>query len=168
MQLPNKLKARRAACLAGTLAAAVALLSVGCGSTPSGPPPSVRSLAEGPWSSVLAQARGTAVTWRMWRGDPAINAYVDSWVAPRVKAQYGIEVRAVDGQGPELVNTFVTEREARPGRSGTTSLVWINGETFAQLRQERLLGGPWATRLPNADMIDTASPIVSRDFEQDP
>ena len=38
-----------------------------------------------PWDSVVARARGTTVTWRKWRGDPAINAYVDGWVAPRLR-----------------------------------------------------------------------------------
>ncbi|MEP7305721.1 MAG: ABC transporter substrate-binding protein [Acidobacteriota bacterium] len=153
---------------AAALAVGLGLLVGGCGASPSGAPPSAQALAGGPWDAVLTQARGTTVTWRMWRGDSAINAYVDTWVAPRVREQYGIEVQAVDGQGPELVNTFVTERDAQPGRAGTTSLVWINGETFAQLQQERLLGGPWANRLPNATFVDQASPIVNRDFERDP
>lgn len=105
--------------------------------------------------------------WRMWRGDPAINAYVDGWVATRLKQEYGISLRAVEGQGPELVNALVTEREAG-AQTGTASLLWINGETFAQLRRERLLGGPWAGALPNARYIDSTSTIVARDFEQDP
>ena len=116
----------------------------------------------------MAQARGTTVVWRMWRGDPAINAYVDGWVAPRMRDQFGVSVQAVESQGPELVNVLATEREALGDRPGTTSLVWINGETFAQLRSERLLDGPWANSLPNASLIDTGSSIVSRDFEQDP
>jgi len=41
-------------------------------------------LADLPWSEVVQRARGTAVIWRMWRGDPSINAYVDGWVAPRL------------------------------------------------------------------------------------
>lgn len=145
-----------------------ALALAGCGRTAPARLPSAQALAEGPWESVLSQARGTTVTWRMWRGDPAVNAYVDHWVAPRVRSQFGIEVHAVDGQGAEMVNTLVTEREAQPGRAGSTSLLWINGETFAQLRHEQLLSGPWSTRLPNASLVDTGSPIVSRDFEQDP
>jgi putative spermidine/putrescine transport system substrate-binding protein len=85
-----------------------------------------------------------------------------------MRSQYGINVQAIDAQGSELVNTLVTEREARPDQPGTTSLMWINGETFAQLRAERLLDGPWTERLPNARWVDRASSIVSRDFEQDP
>ncbi len=127
----------------------------------------VAVLATMPWDSVVARARGTTVTWRKWRGDPAINAYVDGWIAPRLREQYDIRLEAVDAQGPEIVNQLVLEREAGRGR-GSASLLWINGETFASLRSESLLAGPWSGVLPNAAFIDSASPIISRDFEQDP
>ncbi len=127
----------------------------------------VAQLTALPWDSVEARARGTTVTWRKWRGDPAINAYVDGWLAPRLRTMYGITLEAVEGQGPEIVNQLVLEREAGRGR-GTASLVWINGETFSNLRAESLLAGPWAGVLPNAAFIDSASPIIARDFEQDP
>jgi putative spermidine/putrescine transport system substrate-binding protein len=130
--------------------------------------PSARALASASWDEVVDRARGTTVVWRMWRGDPAINAYVDGWVAPRMRDQYGVTVAAVEGQGPELVNILATEREALAGAPGTTSLVWINGETFAQLRSEDLLDGPWTDALPNTRLVDSSSSIVSRDFEQDP
>jgi len=126
------------------------------------------AIAKEPWASVVARARGTSVVWRMWRGDPAINAYVDEWVGPRMRSLYGVDVRAVEGQGAELVNALVTEREAVGSRAGTASLVWINGDTFAQMRREDLLAGPWTERLPNARLVDARSPIIRRDFEQDP
>lgn len=120
-----------------------------------------------PWDSIVARARGTTVVWTMWRGDPSINAYVDRWVAPRLKQRYAITLTPVEGQGAELVNTLVVERDA--GRQvGTTSLVWINGEAFANLRRANLLFGPWAGRVPNGAYVDSASPIIRRDFEQDP
>ena len=103
----------------------------------------------------------------MWRGDPAINAYIDGWVAPQLKKRFDIDLRAVEGQGPEIVNALVTEREARQER-GTASMLWINGETFAQLRSEKLLDGPWAGSLPNGRYVDSSSAIIARDFEQDP
>lgn len=127
----------------------------------------VDTLARLPWDSVLARARGTEVVWRMWRGDPSINGFVDRWLAPRLRERYAVTLRAVEGQGPEIVNQLVVEREAGRG-AGTASLVWINGETFSNLRRARLLAGPWAGRLRNAAYVDSASPIVMRDFEQDP
>jgi len=126
-----------------------------------------KTMAALPWDSVVAQARGTKVLWRMWRGDPAINTYIDTWVAPALKQRFDIALQAVDGQGAELVNTLVTEREAGRGH-GTASLLWINGETFSQLRREQLLGGPWSQVLPNAQYVDSSSTIIARDFEQNP
>lgn len=120
-----------------------------------------------PWDSVIARARGTTVIWRKWRGDPAINAFVDGWVAAQLRTRYDITLEAVEGQGAELVNQLVLERDAGRGR-GSASLLWINGETFAQLRAESLLAGPWAGALPSTAYVDTASPIITRDFEQDP
>lgn len=127
---------------------------------------SAAALASRPWDDVVAHARGTTVIWRMWRGDPAINRYIDGWVAPRLRQQFDITLQAVEGQSAELVNTLLTEREAARGQSGTASLMWINGETFAQMQAERLLAGPWADRLPNAALVDAASSIITRDFEQ--
>ncbi len=102
--------------------------------------------------------------WRMWRGDPSINDYVDRWAAPRLLRDYGITLRTIDGQGPAIVNQLVVERDARA--RGSADLIWINGETFNNLRKENLLHGPWAHRLPAARYVDSLSPIVMRDFEQ--
>ena len=101
----------------------------------------------------------------MWRGDPAVNRYVDEWIAPRLAERYDIRLRAVEGQGAELVNALVVEREARA--PGGADLAWINGETFYNLRREDLLQGPWAHALPSAALVDSASNIVMRDFEQE-
>lgn len=128
--------------------------------------PAAAGLRELPWDSVVARARGTRVVWRMWRGDPSVNAFVDRWVAPRLRARYGVELVTVEGQGAEVINQLHVEREARA--AGVADLVWINGETFHNLRRADLLYGPWAGRLPNAVYVDSASPIVMRDFEQRP
>jgi putative spermidine/putrescine transport system substrate-binding protein len=116
------------------------------------------------WDTIVAAARGRTVTWRMWRGDPSINAYVDRWVAPRLLERHGITLRAIEGQGPEIVNQLLIEKEARA--AGRADLLWINGETFHNLRRAGLLYGPWAHRLPNAAYVDSASPVTQRDFEQ--
>jgi putative spermidine/putrescine transport system substrate-binding protein len=140
--------------------------SPGC--RPSRAHPDDRTLmATAPWDSVLARARGTTVTWLMWRGDPSINAYVDEWVTPRLRTRFGISLITIDAQGPAVLNALVVEREA--GRAfGTADLVWINGETFHNLRRERLLYGPWAGRQPAAALVDSASPVIARDFGEFP
>lgn len=152
---------------AALLALASFLLLGGCGGEDGPRAPEggdAAELAQGPWEAVVEAARGTEVTWRMWRGDPSINAFVEEWVAPRLREQYGIRLRAVDAQGPEIVNQLVVEREARA--RGFADLVWINGETFHQLREEALLQGPWAHRIPGAAALDSASTTILFDFER--
>lgn len=144
---------------------ALLLLLAGC-APPSPPGPDAAALAALPWDSVIARARGTEVVWRKWRGDPSVNAFVDGWVASRIEEEFGIRLRAIEGQGAELVNQLRVERDA--GAAGGADLLWINGETFHQLRALALLQGPWAHRIPAAAAVDSASPIVMRDFEQDP
>ena len=146
---------------------ALVLLALASGCTAAPVPISSAQLARLPWDSVLARARGTTVVWRMWRGDPSVNAYVDVWVAPRVLKEFGVTLRAVSGQGNELVDQLTVEQEAG-ARSGTASLLWINGETFNALRIRELLSGPWSHVLPSAAAVDSESPIISRDFERDP
>jgi putative spermidine/putrescine transport system substrate-binding protein len=113
---------------------------------------------------VQALARGTTVTWRMWRGDPSINRYVDEWVAPRLAACCAISLRTAEGQGPDILQQL--RLEAAAGAAGTTDLAWINGETFAALQRDSLLGGPWAHRVPSARFLDSSSVIIMRDFER--
>jgi putative spermidine/putrescine transport system substrate-binding protein len=153
--------------LACVLAGLIAVAGTHCGDATGGGDAQdpTRGVA---WDTIVSQARGTTVLWRMWRGDRAINTYVDGWVAPRMRALYDIDVVAVDGQGPELVNILVTERDASSTSAGSVSLMWINGETFAQLRAERLLRQGWTGQLPNARWVDSTSDIIGRDFEQDP
>ncbi len=142
------------------LGAMTTLLAWSCGTEPP-----ARQISDSlPWDSVVARARGTTVQWRMWRGDPSVNAYVDKWVAPRLLREYQITLRTIDGQGPAIVNQLVVEREARA--RGSADLIWINGETFNNLHKEKLLYGPWANRLPSAASVDSLSSIVMRDFEQ--
>lgn len=128
------------------------------------PAPRTADVAELPWDSIRALARGTTVTWRMWRGDPSINRYVEDWVTPRLAACCAITLRTAEGQGPDILQQLRLEVAA--GAGGTTDLVWINGETFAALQRDSLLGGPWAHRLPAARYLDSASAIVMRDFER--
>jgi putative spermidine/putrescine transport system substrate-binding protein len=149
------------------LVSLLAIACVGCASPERSAQLSATDIARAPWDSVLARARGTTVLWRMWRGDPAINAYVDQWIAPRLKSEYDITLETASGQGNELVEQLRVEQVAG-ARRGTASLLWINGETFAALRADSLLFGPWSGRLPASAMIDSASPIIARDFEQDP
>ncbi|MGD8262530.1 MAG: hypothetical protein PVJ22_09230, partial [Desulfobacterales bacterium] len=45
------------------------------------------------WDDIKAKARGQTVNWFMWGGFPSTNAYVNGYVAQRVKAQFNVKLR---------------------------------------------------------------------------
>ena len=114
---------------------------------------------------MLADARGQTLDWMMWGGDPLINAYVQDYVAPILRDSFQIDLRVTPGQGNEIVTALMGELEA--GRAqGAYDLVWINGETFYQLRRIDALWGPFASDLPSARYVDYENPFIGRDFQQ--
>lgn len=117
------------------------------------------------WSGVLSQARGSTVTMAMWQGDPAINAYMRDFVIPHMSHDYGVTLKLVPGQGHEVVATLLTESEAKRPNSAL-DVVWINGETFSQLRQINALYGPFTADLPNTRLINWENPFIAMDFQQ--
>ena len=119
-----------------------------------------------PWAEVEKQAHGQTVQMTMWQGDPFINAYMRDYVAPALQAQYGITLSLGGGQGNTLVSQLMTEREAGR-RVGAIDLVWINGETFYQLRQIDALFGPFTDRLPNNALVAWSDPTIRFDFQKE-
>ncbi|MCX2743460.1 ABC transporter substrate-binding protein [Mangrovivirga sp. M17] len=117
------------------------------------------------WSEVLKSSRGKKVTWMMWQGDPYINKYVSSYVVPNVKEKFGIDLEVVSGQGNQIVSTLIAELEAGSS-SSELDMVWINGETFYQLRQIGALHGPFLEKLPNTKFIDFSNKFINKDFQQ--
>lgn len=117
------------------------------------------------WEDIEQAARGQTVTLLMWTGDPYINAYMRSYVVPTLQERHGITLEIVAGQGNEIVSLLMTEREA--GRDVSAfDMMWINGETFYQLRQIDALYGPFTQLLPNARFIDFENPFIGIDFQQ--
>ena len=137
----------------------------GCSGSDRGVPDPTQLLSQD-WSAIEAQARGRTVTWAMWQGDPFINDYVANFVVPDVEKRYGIKLQVVGSQGNQIVSTLMTELEAGK-QASAFDMVWINGETFYQLRQFNGLLGPFTDKLPNAKYIDFENPFVRYDFQQD-
>ena len=117
------------------------------------------------WDQILKQASGQTVDMMMWQGDPNINNYMQNYVVPEVKKQYGIDLNIASGQGNTIVSILMSELEAGK-QNGELDLVWINGETFYQLRQIDGLYGPFTSQLPNAQFIDFDNPFIKYDFQQ--
>lgn len=117
------------------------------------------------WEDLLNDADGQTLTMMMWNGDSKINAYIRGYVKPRVKKDYNINLEVVGGQGSQIVSMLMTEIQASASKS-EADLLWINGETFYQLRQIDALYGPWTDALPNSKFIDFDNPFIGMDFQQ--
>lgn len=118
-----------------------------------------------PWDSTLAEAKGQQVTMMMWQGDPYINRYMSDYVVPQVQERFGITLKIIPGQGNQIVSLLMAEIEAGKAES-SIDMVWLNGETFFQLRQIDGLHGPFTDQLPNAALIDWTNPFIAKDFQQ--
>ncbi|MDX1638256.1 MAG: ABC transporter substrate-binding protein [Balneolaceae bacterium] len=138
----------------------ITLVFTGCG-TPANKP----SLDELNWAEITERARGQTVNMMMWQGDPNINEYMQNYVVPELKERFDITLEIAGGQGNTIVSILMSELEA--GKTGgELDLVWINGETFYQLRQIDALYGPFVDRLPNSKYIDMDNPFIACDFQQ--
>lgn len=117
------------------------------------------------WQEIEAEAKDKTVSMMMWQGDLLINKYMNTYVKPKVKELYGIELELLNGQGNQIVTSLMTELEAGKSES-EIDLCWINGETFYQLRQIEALHGPWVKQLPNSEYIDFKNLFIGYDFQQ--
>jgi putative spermidine/putrescine transport system substrate-binding protein len=117
------------------------------------------------WTEVLGIARGQTVDWFMWGGFPSTNAYVNGYVAPRVKELYGVKLRQVPVKDiSEVVSKILVEKQAGKIKDGEVDLMWINGENFRTCKRNGLLYGPFADILPNQKYVDWSRPSVKNDF----
>jgi len=124
-----------------------------------------KNLSNLSWEQLTRQASGQTVNMMMWQGDPNINNYMQNYVVPKVKEQYNIDLKIAGGQGNTIVSILMSELQAGK-KDGELDLVWINGETFYQLRQIDGLYGPFVSQLPNAQYIDFENPFIKYDFQQ--
>jgi putative spermidine/putrescine transport system substrate-binding protein len=117
------------------------------------------------WSEIQNAAKNTTVNLTMWQGDPFINAYMSEYIVPTVRDSFEIDLNISSGQGAFIVQSLMAELQAKKEISAF-DMVWINGETFYQLRQIDALFGPWVSRLPNTQYIDFDNPFIGTDFQQ--
>lgn len=117
------------------------------------------------WADILAAARGQTVTWTAWAGDQKINAFI-GWVGAQTAARFGVTVRhAKIDDTAVMVQQMLADKTAGRTRGGRTDLVWINGENFALARENGLLWGPFAERLPGFGLVDAeGKPATVTDF----
>ena len=117
------------------------------------------------WQQIESNGKGAHVTMMMYQGDKKVNRYMNEYLVPALKQQYDITLTIVPGQGKDIVNNLMGEKEAAKQQSDI-DLCWINGETFYQLRQIDALFGPYTDRLPNSKYVDFDNPVIKYDFQQ--
>lgn len=129
------------------------------------PAPGRAGAADPSWPEIRDRARGQTVYFNGWGGAERINAYV-AWVAEQVRDRYGIELRHVRvGDIAEVVARILAEKAAGRDTGGSVDLMWINGENFAAMKANGLLGPPFTHLLPNFALVDTlGKPTTLIDF----
>jgi putative thiamine transport system substrate-binding protein len=118
------------------------------------------------WAAVVAAARGQTVHFNAWAGSEQINAYIQ-WVAGELQQRHGVKLRHVKiSDAADVVKRVRAEKAAGRGAAeGTVDLIWINGENFAAMKREGLLGPSFAPSLPNFRYVDTVGkPTTLEDF----
>ena len=110
-------------------------------------------------------ARGQTVWFAAWAGSDKINAYL-RWVAEQVQARYGVELKHFKlSNTADAVKRVLAEKSAGKNTGGGIDLIWINGENFRTMKEQKLLFGPFAARLPNWKYVDTKNkPATTMDF----
>ena len=117
------------------------------------------------WPEALESARGQTVDWFMYGGFPSTNAYINGYVAPRVKTLYGVKLRQVPVKDiSAVISKILVEKQAGKNTGGEVDLMWINGENFRTAKRNGLLYGPFAEVLPNQKLVDWSRPSVKNDF----
>lgn len=122
------------------------------------------SLLDKDWEQILKDAEGTTVNFYMWGGDEGINRYLNEWVAPHLKEEYGVELKQYPMDAAEFINKLMTEKQGNV-EEGKIDVLWINGENFKTAKENGLLLGPITNKLPNFnEYVDAESDDVQYDF----
>ncbi len=118
------------------------------------------------WEDVVADAQGETVHLYLWGGSASINRYIDEWVAPRLLEQNNITLQRIPvNDTKDIVNKLLAEQQAGKNDTGSIDIMWINGENFKQTKEQGLLWGSFASRLPNVQAyINYDEPDLSSDF----
>lgn len=118
------------------------------------------------WAAVVSAAKGQTVYFNAWAGADTINAYI-AWAGAEVEKRYGVKVEHVKITDTGEVVKRVRDEVAAGKLDGSVDLVWINGENFRAMKQEKLLFGPFAESLPNFALVDVeGKPTTRQDFSE--
>ncbi|WP_421379741.1 ABC transporter substrate-binding protein [Bacillus salacetis] len=120
------------------------------------------------WEEIEKAAEGQTVNLYMWGGSDSINNYLDEWAAPRLKEEAGINLNRVPmNDTKDIINQLLNEKQVNK-EEGSMDVIWLNGENFKLSKENDLLLGSFAEKLPNAKKyIDLESPAINTDFGEE-
>ncbi|MBM7702432.1 ABC transporter substrate-binding protein [Metabacillus iocasae] len=140
----------------------LSLLLFLAGCQPSDKQVSNKELLKKEWNEIESLAEGSEVNLFMWGGDPNINQYIDEWVAPRLKEEHDITLNRQPVDTPTFMQKLLTEKKAGK-QEGSIDVMWINGENFKLAKEEELLYGSFAEKLPSYKYVDKESGFTEED-----
>ena len=116
------------------------------------------------WDQILADAKGTTVTFYGWGGDENRNNWLNTTVADYVKEHYDVTLEVVGMNIDDILAKLSGEKMAG-AKTGSIDMIWINGENFYSAKDNGLLYGPFTQQLPNMEnYIDLNDPETLNDF----
>lgn len=120
------------------------------------------------WAAVEKAASGQTVYFNAWGGSESINSYIE-WVGSETKKRYGVDLVQVKlDDTASAVAKVLAEKAAGKDEGGSVDLIWINGENFVSMKNQKLLmSSDWVTSLPNWKYVDTENqPTILTDFTE--
>ncbi len=102
------------------------------------------------FDALVAQAKGTTVTFYGWGGDELRNKWLDTAVASTLKTKYDITLKRVPMDIDQILSQLSGEKQAGK-EEGSIDMIWINGENFFSAKENGFLYGSFTDKLPNYD-----------------
>lgn len=107
------------------------------------------------WQEIEEKARGQKIFFNAWGGSDVVNDYI-LWAAEEVKSRYGVTIKHVKVTDiGKSVSRVLAERSLARDSGGSIDLLWINGENFSIMKENKLLRAPYAQLLPNSILVDS-------------
>lgn len=99
-----------------------------------------------------------------WGGDEDRNNWLKNYLVPKLKKNYDINLEIVPLGIDDILSKLLEEKSANV-KKGTIDMIWINGENFYSAKENGLLYGPFANKLPNyKKYIDNKDIENQKDF----
>lgn len=112
------------------------------------------------WQHTLANAQGETVYFYAWGGSKPVNDYL-RWAAKEIAKRYNVRLRHIKVAD---ISEAVSRLKAEDGGKSAIDLLWVNGENFSYLKEQRLLLGNLWSSIPNSALLATDKLPLKNDF----